>query len=112
MKSKIFALLGAVLLIAGTVIMCVFGKYDAGAITGLSVTFFGAGIAITNVWSKRDKEIKKSLSVIGIALLASGSLLLGLTGVFTEATLTSIIGYAISISLLIAGFFTVRVKDK
>ena len=114
MKSKAMTIVGITVVLAGAVISATLSKYAVGDITGLAVTMFGAGLMVANMWKNRAEGVKTVPTILGITLTSVGAFLLGITGVISENEMTTVIGYAISIALLLAGIITqfIASKDK
>lgn len=112
MKSKAMTIVGIVLVLIGAVISATMSKYAVGDVTGLAVTMFGAGLMVANMWKNRAEGAKTVPTVLGIALTSVGAFLLGITGIISEAEMTTIIGYAIAIALLIGGIITSFIASK
>ena len=100
MKKNLFVILGILLIIAGAAVS-IFAGFNGSDVVGFAVSMFGAGVAASEFWNKRDKD-KKALSIVTIIGIAGGIFILGFSG-FKEAAVSTIIQSVIGIGLLIAG---------
>lgn len=111
MNKNILTVIGIVLAVVGAVVGSFIG-FEAGQLTAFAVTMFGAGLAVANMWKGRKEETKTWLAVLSMALIGVGAFIAGITGIVSETQLTSVIGYAISIALVIGGIITSIVQKK
>ena len=105
MNKNILTVVGIVLAIIGAIVGSFIG-FEAGQLTAFAVTMFGAGLAVANMWKNRKEGTKTWLAVVAMALIGIGAFIAGIIGVVSETQLTSVIGYAISIALVIGGIIT------
>ena len=111
MKTKLFLIVSIALIVIGAVISY-FAKLPLAQTSGFAVTMFGAGLACAKLWSDRDKTAKSWLVILSMVLVGLGAFFAGLTGVITETQVTDIIGYVISLILIIAGIVTSAISNK
>ena len=111
MKNKLFLIVSVALIVIGAVISY-FAKFPLAQTSGFAVTMFGAGLACAKLWNDRDKTAKNWMVILSMSLVGLGAFFSGLTGVITETQITDIIGYVISLILIIAGIVTSVIADK
>jgi len=111
MNKNILTVIGIVLAVVGAVVGSFIG-FEAGQLTAFAVTMFGAGLAVANMWKGCKEGTKTWLAVLSMALIGVGAFIAGITGIVSETQLTSVIGYAISIALVIGGIITSIVQKK
>ena len=111
MKTKLFLIVSIALIVIGAVISY-FAKFPLAQMSGFAVTMFGAGLAVGKLWNDRDKTAKSWLIILSMVLVGLGAFFAGLTGVITETQVTDIIGYVISLILIIAGIVTSAISNK
>lgn len=101
MKKNIFLIIGLLMVIAGVAI-AYFAKFELADMTGFALTMFGAGIATSQLWQKRDKTQKTWLTVLAVSLVGVGAYLLGFGG-FSKETMTTVITMVFGLVGIIAG---------
>ena len=111
MKNKFFLIVSIAFIIVGTIIGY-FAKFPLAQMSGFAITMFGAGLAVGKLWNDRDKTAKSWLVILSMVLVGLGAFFAGLTGVITETQVTDIIGYVISLILIIAGIVTSAISNK
>lgn len=111
MKNTLFLIVSVACIVGGAVISY-FAKIPAASLSGFALTMFGAGLAVAKLWKDREPTAKTWLVVLSMALTGVGAFIAGLSGVITENQVAEIIGYAISLVLLIAGIITSVVANK
>lgn len=110
MKGKLLTIFSLILIVAGTV-AGYFAVNDVAQLSAFAVTMFGAGLAVANMWKNRKEGAKTWLVVLALVFLGLGSFLAGLTGALSEKTVTTVIGYTISLVAIIAGIVTTAVAN-
>ena len=111
MKNKLFLIVSIAFIIIGAIISY-FAKFPLAQISGFAVTMFGAGLAVGKLWNDRDKTAKSWLVILSMSLVGIGAFFAGLTGVIAETQVTDIIGYVISLILIITGIVTSVIANK
>ena len=111
MKNKLFLIVSIAFILIGAIIGY-FAKFPLAQMSGFAVTMFGAGLAVGKLWNDRDKTAKSWLVILSMVLVGLGAFFAGLTGVITETQVTDIIGYVISLILIIAGIVTSAISNK
>ena len=117
MKKNIFLIIGLLMVVAGVAI-AYFAKFELADITGFALTMFGAGIATSQLWQKRDKTQrlclktqKTWLAVLAVSLVGVGAYLLGFGG-FSKETMTTVITMVFGLVGIIAGLIIVAIQSK
>ena len=105
MKHKL-SVVGIILVVFGAVIGSVWANIPLAQLSGFAVTMFGAGLAVADLWQNRAKDTKPWVNVLSISLVGAGAFLCGITNVIAEEMMVQIIGYAVSLALLLAGIIT------
>lgn len=111
MKGKLLTIFSLILIIAGTV-AGYFVVSDVAQLSAFAVTMFGAGLAVANMWKNRKEGSKTWLVILALAFIGIGSFIAGLTGALAEKTITTVIGYTISLVTLIAGVVVTAIANK
>ena len=105
MVNKILTVIGLALVVAGAAVAAATG-FELAQLTGLAVTMFGAGLAAASLWKEREGKGKPWVNVLVLVLVTVGAFILGLTGVLSEWSVTTVIGCVVSVVLIIAGIVT------
>lgn len=112
MKSKLFFIIGLVLLIVGAG-LGYFASIPVVEITGLAVTSLGLALTIVSIVKKTEKkDWKLYTSIVGVVV---GSFILGLMGVTEDkikALIAAVIGIIVIIVSVIPLAFVVKKKDE
>lgn len=110
MKKNIFLIIGLLMVVAGVAI-AYFAKFGLADMTGFALTMFGAGIATSQLWQKRDKTQKTWLAVLAVSLVGVGAYLLGFGG-FSKETMTTVITMVFGLVGIIAGLIIAAIQSK
>lgn len=110
MKKNIFLIIGLLMVVAGVAI-AYFAKFELADMTGFALTMFGAGIATSQLWQKRDKTQKTWLAVLAVSLVGVGAYLLGFGG-FSKETMTTVITMVFGLVGIIAGLIIAAIQSK
>lgn len=100
------SVVGIILVVVGAVIGSIWSQIPLAQLSGFAVTMFGAGLAVADLWKSRKEGTKTWANVLSIALVGVGAFLCGITNVIAEDLMVQIIGYAVSLALLLAGIIT------
>lgn len=111
MKNKVPLIMSILFIVAGALIGF-FAKFDGADLTAFAMTMFGAGLAVSQLWEKKNPEAKKPLVILAIVLVGAGAFIAGLTRMITEEQVAQIIGYVIALALLIAGIVSNVIANK
>lgn len=109
MKKNIFLIIGLLMVVAGVAI-AYFAKFELADMTGFALTMFGAGIATSQLWQKRDKQ-KTWLAILAVSLVGIGAYLLGFGG-FSKETMTTVITMVFGLVGIIAGLIIAAIQSK
>ena len=110
MKKNIFLIIGLLMVVAGIAI-AYFAKFELADLTGFALTMFGAGIATSQLWQKRDKTQKTWLALLAISLVGVGAFVLGFGG-FSKETMTTVITMVFGLVGIIAGLVLAAIQSK
>ena len=110
MKKNIFLIIGLLMVVAGVAI-AYFAKFELAGMTGFALTMFGAGIATSQLWQKRDKTQKTWLAFLAVSLVGIGAYLLGF-GEFSKETMTTVMTMVFGLVGIIAGLIIAAVQSK
>lgn len=110
MKKNILIILGIVFIVVG-VAVAYFTNFGLSDVTGFAVTMFGAGMATSQLWQKRDKSKKTWLAVMSVILVGAGAFVLGL-GQFTQETMVTIISSIFGLAAIIGGLIVAVIQAK
>lgn len=102
---------GLLLALAGAVAGSLVG-FEAGKLTAFAVTMFGAGLAVANLWKERRERSEPWLCVLAMFLTGAGAMVAGFTGVLSESQLTTVMGHAFSILLIVSGLLASLIQKK
>lgn len=110
MNKKILLIVGIILIVVGCVVSYL-ADFQLADVTGFAVTMFGAGLASSSLWEKRNPDKSKFVAVGSIFAIGVGAFLLGFAG-FAESTMTMIISSVTGIVAVIVGIIALRVNKK
>lgn len=110
MKKNIFLIIGLLMVIAGVAI-AYFAKFELADTAGFALTMFGAGIATSQLWQKRDKTQKTWLAALAVSLVGIGAYLLGFGG-FNKETMITVITMVFGLVGIIAGLIIAAIQSK
>ena len=110
MKKNIVLILGLVFVIAGAA-FAYFANFPMADASGFALTMFGAGLASSQMWGKRDKSKKTWLALVSVFLLAAGAFLLGF-GQFSKETMATIITSVFGLAAIIGSLIVSAVQAR
>lgn len=110
MKKNLIMVFAILMIIIGCC-FCYFAKWELADVEGFALTMFGAGIAASVMWNKRDPGKKIYISLVGIILIGIGGFVLGFGG-FDKATVPVIISSVFGLISIIAGLIISALQIK
>lgn len=102
MKKNLLSIIGILFIGIGAVV-CYFAKWEVADMLGFASTMFGAGLACSNLWGKRDKNAKTGLAILSLALIGAGAFIIGFGGVLSETLMTTVITSVAGFVAIVAG---------
>ena len=110
MKKNILLILGLIMVVAGVAI-AYFAKFELADLTGFAITMFGAGLATSQLWQKRDKTQKTWLAIVSIFLIGVGAFLLGF-GQFSKESMVTVMTTVFGLVAIIGGLIVSAIQAK
>lgn len=112
MNKKLFGTVVSIVLIVVGCVVSYFAKFEVAQITAFAVTMFGAGLAVNQLWTGRNKEAKTALVILGICLIGIASFIAGLFAFLQLEQVKSLIGLIFSVVVFIAGLIVTLIGNK
>lgn len=108
MNQKIASLVGILLVIVGVILGCF--SFPAAEIISFAVAMFGAGVICVALWKNRKKETPTWLAIVSMILIGIGAFMVGFLGLLELDVFKEVIGYVISIIMILIGIFLPTVQ--